>query len=123
MARGGYRPGAGRPKGAMGVKKSKSGASKKSKDKPKGKSPKDNPDLADAIADEGTPLAYMLQVMKDGTADEARRDRMAIAAAPFVHGRAGEVTGKKGEKAKAAQNASKGRFAPAAAPKLVVNNR
>jgi len=37
-----------------------------------------------------TPLEYMLAVMTDPTADALRRDRMAIAAAPYVHPRAGE---------------------------------
>ena len=39
-----------------------------------------------AAADEHvTPLEYMLAVLADPTADEDRRDRMAIAAAPYVH--------------------------------------
>ena len=33
------------------------------------------------------PLAYMLDVMNDSEADATRRDRMAIAAAPFMHDR------------------------------------
>jgi hypothetical protein len=36
---------------------------------------------------EQTPLAYMLSVMNDPKADVTRRDRMATAAAPYVHGR------------------------------------
>jgi len=40
------------------------------------------------IADSGlTPLDYMLNVMRDETADARRRDEMAKAAAPFVHPR------------------------------------
>ncbi|WP_435168343.1 hypothetical protein [Falsirhodobacter sp. 1013] len=35
-----------------------------------------------------TPLEYMLGVMNNATANEARRDRLAIAAAPFMHSRA-----------------------------------
>jgi hypothetical protein len=38
-----------------------------------------------------TPLEYMLNVVNDETADVARRDRLAVAAAPFVHRRADEV--------------------------------
>jgi hypothetical protein len=34
-----------------------------------------------------TPLHYMLSVVADPTADVDRRDRMAIAAAPFCHPR------------------------------------
>ena len=36
-----------------------------------------------------TPLEYMLAVMRDETQDPERRLRMAIAAAPFVHAKAG----------------------------------
>lgn len=32
-----------------------------------------------------SPLDYMLRVMRDATADQRRRDAMAIAAASFVH--------------------------------------
>jgi len=35
-----------------------------------------------------TPLAYMLAVINDPTADPARRDRMAICAAQYCHPRA-----------------------------------
>jgi hypothetical protein len=31
------------------------------------------------------PLTYMLDVMRDGNADQKRRDAMAIAAAPYLH--------------------------------------
>jgi hypothetical protein len=34
-----------------------------------------------------TPLDYMLQVMRDGTAENERRDEMAKAAAPYLHAR------------------------------------
>ena len=86
MARGGYRPGAGRPKGA--------------------KSPKLTAPIVDPMASNlgklmrftespvqkvAKPLEYLLAVMNDCTADEYRRDRMAIAAAPYVHARAGDV--------------------------------
>jgi hypothetical protein len=61
MPRGGFRPGAGRPKGSKTAR----------------------PGVA--------PLEYMLAVMNDVAADDARRDRMAIAAAPFVHARSAQV--------------------------------
>ena len=35
-----------------------------------------------------TPLEYMLSVVNDGEADPTRRDRMAQAAAPYVHPKA-----------------------------------
>lgn len=38
-----------------------------------------------------TPLEYMLAVMNDPKADRTRRDRMATAAAPYIHGRATEA--------------------------------
>ena len=38
-----------------------------------------------------SPLDYMLAVMRDRKADPLRRDRMAMAAAPFVHNRASEA--------------------------------
>ena len=62
MPRGGYRPGAGRPKGAK---------SRVTVEIP-GQSP----------------LEHMLSVMSDPEADVARLDRMAVAAAPYVHARA-----------------------------------
>ena len=40
---------------------------------------------AAAVADGESPLEYMLRVMRDGQADQKRRDAMAQAAAPFVH--------------------------------------
>lgn len=45
-----------------------------------------------------TPLEYMVRVYRDVTADEARRDDMAKAAAPYIHNRlqAVEHTGKDG---------------------------
>lgn len=46
-------------------------------------------EVAIALSEDGklTPLEYMLKVMRDDTADEDRRDRMAIGAAPFMHAR------------------------------------
>jgi hypothetical protein len=77
MSRGGHRIGAGRPAG------SKTGA--------KGLEP-----------DRGTdPLSYMLSVMRDVSVAPLRRDRMAIAAAPFCHAKAVEV----GKKQAAEENA------------------
>jgi hypothetical protein len=71
------------------------------------------------------PLEYMLGVMNDVTVDGPRRDRMAIAAAPFVHARADAVEpGKKEKRQDRADAASSaGKFAAPSAPKLVVHNR
>ena len=106
MARGGARPGAGRPR--------------------KHAAPPVAPRIAVAEDVEGlsggadgqTPLDYMLEVMRDRGADKARRDRMAVALAPFLH-RKLEDMGKKGERKAAAKVAASGKFAPAAPPKLV----
>lgn len=109
MARGGYRPGAGRPRKEAG--KAPSVKSKQSVEKPR----KSLGGL--------TPLEYMLDVMNDASADDARRDRLAIAAAPYVHGRASDMApGKKEQKQEAAEKAATGKFAPRGGPKLAVNN-
>jgi hypothetical protein len=61
----------------------------------------------------GTPLDYMLAVMRDERATPARRDKMALAAAPFVHQRMSPTipdgddqpaAGKKAAEARAAKN-------------------
>jgi hypothetical protein len=54
--------------------------------------------IALAEGDE-TPLAYLLAVMRDETADIERRMECAIAAAPYMHAKlkAIEVSGKEGE--------------------------
>lgn len=62
MSRGGARPGAGRPR--------KSAAP-----------------LKPYIGAEGLPLDYMLAVLRDPDADPRRRDKMAEAAAPYIHRR------------------------------------
>lgn len=42
--------------------------------------------LRDDMAEAGEiPLSYMLRVMRDRSADDERRDKMAIAAAAFMH--------------------------------------
>lgn len=68
-----------------------------------------------------TPLEYMLSVMRDAKQDPARRDRMAMAAAPFVHIRPADAKpGKKDEKQAAAKTAAVGKFKPAAPPLKLV---
>ena len=85
--RGGYRAGAGRPR-----KAGTTGA------------PNLPANVAEAAAKvELSPLEYMLQVMNDLAAEPERRDRMAIAAAPFVHVRPSDH--KAGKKAEAAARA------------------
>ncbi len=111
MSRGGYRPGAGRPKGSK-VKNSESKKPRQSE------IPQDI--RAEAALRGMTPLDYMLKVMRDRKATKERRDRMAIAAAPFCHARKGEGQGKKDEKADKAKAAGAGKFAPGPTPIRVV---
>ena len=74
MARGGRRVGAGRKAGSKSratIEKEKFGRA-----------------VAEEAAAEGqSPLEYMLGVMRDTAAGQARRDAMAIAAAPYLHAR------------------------------------
>lgn len=71
MARGGARPGSGRPRGA---------ATQKTRE------------VADKASVDGlTPLEYMLQVMRDKGADEAKRLDAAKSAAPYMHPRLSTV--------------------------------
>ena len=112
MARGGYRPNSGPPKGT--------------KYRPRGSKKKTKPDeISQDIVDEAeaenlSPLEYMLNVMNDELADKNRRDRMAIAAAPFQHSRKGEGLGKKDEASERAKTAGAGRFSTSASPKLTM---
>jgi hypothetical protein len=112
MARGGYRPGAGRPPGT--TKGQDDDVSGSIHDDSAG-----DPCASDLEPVERTPLEYMLKVMNDTTADATRRDRMAIAAAPFVHGKIPEG-GKKDAQRDAAQAAVSGKFRPDESPKLKV---
>ena len=103
MARGGARAGAGRPrKGEV--------RAPKVRDVPQ--LPPEVPALA-AAANQ-SPLDYMLKVMRDAEEDPVRRDRMAMAAAPFVHARAGDA-GKKADRAAAARTAES-KFRPTSPP-------
>jgi hypothetical protein len=95
MPRGGYRPngggarpGAGRPVRAQQTP----------------------PDIAaGAVNADMTPLEYMLAVMRDPTADDLRRDRMAQSAAPYVHVKAADsAIGKKEQADVHARNAEVG---------------
>lgn len=71
MARGGKREGAGRPKGSV----NKATAERQ----------------AEVAASGLTPLDYMLALMRDEAADEAKRLDAAKAAAPYVHPRLAAV--------------------------------
>lgn len=95
---GGARPGAGRPK----------------KEKP--------PPPPPAQTEERDPLKFLLDVMQGVVEANNLQVRAAVAAAQYIHVKKADG-GKKEEKADAAKKASGGKFAPAAPPKLVVNNR
>lgn len=104
MAKGGYRPGAGRPKGSRNKTRIETPA-----------------DIQRAAAYENmTPLDYMLMVMNDKAVDVERRDRMAVSAAPYCHSRKGEGLGKKQEKDEKAKAAGGGKFAPMKPPLKLV---
>lgn len=94
MPKGGPRPGQGRPRG------SKNGAPSMA---PEAEAAREAPSLG------MTPLEYMLHVMRDPQADAARRDRMAQAAAPYLHPKAEPPKKPKAEEiAEAARDADKG---------------
>lgn len=115
MPRGGYRPGAGRPKGSKNVKN----RAKKDLKSQILNDPETPEDEKKAIKEgEKTPLRYMLEVMNNAGADPDRRDKMAIQAAPYVHAKASAGGGKKEEKQNRAKKAGQGRFSPTAPPKL-----
>lgn len=114
MARGGYRPGSGPKKG---VKYRPRGSKKETKPR----APKVPDDIAEEAAKQNlTPLEYMLRVMNDEGEDKDLRARMAIAAAPFVHARAGESKGKKDERGERAKEAGAGKFSAGKPPLKVV---
>lgn len=68
------------------------------------------------------PKAFLVAAMNDGRTEPKLRVDAAKALMPFVHAKLGEA-GKKDVKADAAKKAGTGKFASAAPPKLVVNNR
>jgi phage terminase small subunit len=113
MPSGGFRPGAGRPKGSGKKKQVR-------EDKIAAEMPADVRRAAEITGE--TPLEYALRVMRNPEADQVRRDRMCAIAMPFCHAKPGEV-GKKDLAQQAAERAgSSGRFAPRPTPTLVVSN-
>lgn len=98
MPHGGSRVGAGRPKGSK-----------------KGLSLRPDKTIPDEVARAAigsgmTPLEYMLKVMRNDEADQGRRDRMAVAAAPYCHAKVADASkvGKKDAQAAAAETAGQG---------------
>ena len=115
MARGGYRFGAGRKRGSKDSK-----PRKKRSDRIPMKAPVSA--TIPAGAGNQTPLEFMLQIMRDSAQANDFRARMAIAAAPYVHHRAG-AAGKKTRRTERAKVAGKGRFKPTPAPLKLLPSR
>ena len=113
MPRGGYRPGSGPMKGAKYRPRGSKVTVKKKADLP-------DDIIKNAAVEKLTPLEYMLKVMNDPNEDKDMRARMAQAAAPYIHPKAGESKGKKDEKADRAKRAGGGKFAAGAPPLRVV---
>ena len=111
MPRGGLRAGAGRPP---------SSGKKTSAPKP-AKATFDAAKASDGAEGQLDPLAYMLKVMNDDQADDTRRDRMAVAAAVYLHGKPGDAgQGVKKQRQEAGLRAATGggRFASPPPPGL-----
>lgn len=68
------------------------------------------------------PKVFLLALMNNQEADIKIRAEAAKVLMPFIHAKPGEA-GKKDERKEAAKKAGAGKFAPASAPKLIVNNR
>lgn len=109
MPRGGKRPGAGRKVGS----KSRTGFVAKVAriEQP-----------VEVVDPNLMPLDYMLAVVRDPNAEWKRRDDLAKAAAPFCHERLTpkENTKREDRQKNAEKSASRGRFVPSAAPKLLM---
>ncbi len=138
MARGGFRPGAGRkPKAVADAPADKPKAAPRKKPAearfvdpngvktdaapenwPFGKAaqgePPPKPDLSEL-----TPLDYLLQIMRNEGEDKKLRMQAATLAAPYVHARKAESSGKKEEAAAKVKAAGAGKFGRREPPKLV----
>ncbi|WP_188260859.1 hypothetical protein [Azospirillum tabaci] len=111
MARGGYRAGAGRPKGAT-----KASKQEKAVERTLEAAPPESKRFK-------TALDFAMDVINRDDAPMDAKIRLAIAAMPFQHPKMeAAVAGKKEQKEEAAKAAAQGRFAPPAPPKLAVDN-
>ena len=81
-------------------------------------SPQPLPPDADVVISSLTPLEYALQVMNDPREPKERRDRLCVAAMPFVHTKKGEGGKREAAAEKANKAASQSKFATPSAPKL-----
>ena len=75
---------------------------------------------ADTKAEQGTPLAFLLSVMRGDVAPTPEQLKAAIAAAPFVHLKQGEG-GKKEQRQTEAESIASGKFGARQPPKLVAS--
>ena len=64
--------------------------------KPRGAKRRITEEAIERAAEGETPLEYMLRIMRDREQADDRRDKMAIAAASYMHPRAVEVSGEDG---------------------------
>ena len=64
--------------------------------KPRGAKRRITEEAIERAADGETPLEYMLRIMRNDEQPDDRRDKMAIAAASYMHPRAVEVSGEDG---------------------------
>jgi len=64
--------------------------------KPRGAKRKITEEAIERAGEGETPLEYMLRIMRDKEQADDRRDKMAIAAASYMHPRAVEVSGEDG---------------------------
>lgn len=126
MARGGFRPGAGRPVGSIKEvtkvpRRRKPGEPKIVRErKQKEMKAKDLPaEFKEEYDPNLTPLDFLLGIVRNVEGDMSARMRAAAIAAPFVHAKAGDQ-GKKGERKEAAEKAASGKFATPMAPKLAI---
>ena len=112
MAKGGYRPGAGRPRGSTTAGKKVKAAEKALQAAPQGSHRFE------------TALDFaMAAINGEVEADMDGKIRLAIAAMPFQHPKKeATAAGKKEQREEKAKAAASGKFAPPAPPKLVVDN-
>lgn len=112
MARGGARPGAGRPKGSTKRSAEELAAEAALRD---GKTGTKRFKSA---------LEFAMATINDPDVSMDAKIRLAVAAMPFQHPKLESVgQGKKDQKAQAAREAAVGKLAPPPAPKLIVDNR
>lgn len=104
-------------KGRSGGKRPNTGGSRP------GAGRKPNPPIEmTVIGEHDDPKAFLFSVMNDTSMDGKARLDAAKALMPYIHPRVGE-SGKKEARQAAAGKVAKGKFSPAAAPRLVVNNK